>query len=260
MEKQINKTSARAFAAEFATALEAAMKRLTGSSWPFQVTTATTPQQRRPLHFRLKVEGSLCGECFVEFYEPHASAVAAALLGRPAENEEAAGQLQTVLDSTIRELQSKLAVQYGELALSIEHVTSLAYGGMFVVPLATAADPSAPALLLYFDTQFLASLSGLASAGNGQEGAMAFETSNLKLLMDVELNVSLRFGQRRLSLREVLELSSGSVVELDRMVDEPVELLLNGKVIARGEAVIVDDNYGLRVTEISEPLPSHFLN
>ncbi len=68
--------------------------------------------------------------------------------------------------------------------------------------------------------------------------------------MDVELNVSLRFGQRQLPLREVLELSSGSVIELDRMVDEPVELLLDGKVIARGEAVIVDGNYGLRVTEI----------
>jgi flagellar motor switch protein FliN/FliY len=57
----------------------------------------------------------------------------------------------------------------------------------------------------------------------------------------------------------VLELSSGSVIELDRMVDEPVELLLDGKLIARGEAVIVDGNYGLRITEIPQPVASHFL-
>ena len=77
--------------------------------------------------------------------------------------------------------------------------------------------------------------------------------------MDVELNVSLRFGQRQLPLREVLELGSGSVVELDRMVDEPVELLLDGKLVARGEAVIVDGNYGLRITEIPQAVETHFL-
>jgi flagellar motor switch protein FliN/FliY len=82
---------------------------------------------------------------------------------------------------------------------------------------------------------------------------------NLKLVMDVELNVSLRFGQRQMPLREVLELATGSVIELDRQVDDPVELLLDGKVIARGEAVIVDGNYGLRVTEIPEPIASHFI-
>ena len=81
------------------------------------------------------------------------------------------------------------------------------------------------------------------------------EQVNLDLVMDVELNVTLRFGQRRLALREVLELTTGSVIELDRQVEEPVELLLEGKVIARGEAVVIDGNYGLRVTEV---LPANF--
>jgi flagellar motor switch protein FliN len=82
---------------------------------------------------------------------------------------------------------------------------------------------------------------------------VAADESNLGLVMDVELKVLLRFGQRQLTLREVLDLKSGSVVELDRRVDEPVELLLDGRVIARGEAAIVDGNYGLRVTEIVQP-------
>jgi len=79
---------------------------------------------------------------------------------------------------------------------------------------------------------------------------------NLDLVMNVELNVTLRFGQRQLTLREVLELTSGSVVELDRQVEEPVELLLNGMVIARGEAVVIDGNYGLRVTEVTQHVSS----
>jgi flagellar motor switch protein FliN/FliY len=85
------------------------------------------------------------------------------------------------------------------------------------------------------------------------------EPLNLQLVMDVELNVTLRFGQRQLALREVLELTSGSVIELDRQVEEPVELLLEGKVIARGEAVVIDGNYGLRVTEVPQPISAPVL-
>jgi len=74
---------------------------------------------------------------------------------------------------------------------------------------------------------------------------------NLDLLMDVELAVTLRFGSRRLLLREVLDLNPGSVVDLDRQVEEPVDMLLDGRVVARGELVIMDGNYGLRVTEVA---------
>jgi flagellar motor switch protein FliN len=73
---------------------------------------------------------------------------------------------------------------------------------------------------------------------------------NLDLLLDVELEVMLRFGERSMLLREILELGEGSVVELDRAVDEPVDLLLDGQIIARGEVVVVDGNYGLRVLEV----------
>lgn len=79
------------------------------------------------------------------------------------------------------------------------------------------------------------------------------EPGNLDLLLDVELGVTLRFGSRRMLLREVLELSAGAVIELDRLVQEPVDLLLDGKLIARGEVVVVDGNYGLRVSEVAEP-------
>ncbi len=76
---------------------------------------------------------------------------------------------------------------------------------------------------------------------------------NLGLLMDVELGVMLRFGRRQALLREVLELAPGAVLELDREIQEPVDLLLNNRIIARGEVVVVDGNYGLRVTEVASP-------
>lgn len=83
--------------------------------------------------------------------------------------------------------------------------------------------------------------------------AISKRDDNLELLLDVELEVTLRFGERQMLLRDILELSPGAVVELDRKLQEPAELLTAGKVMARGEVVIVDGNYGLRVTEIVSP-------
>jgi flagellar motor switch protein FliN len=74
--------------------------------------------------------------------------------------------------------------------------------------------------------------------------------NKIGMLMDVELAVTVRFGGRRMPLKDILDLSAGSVVELDQQVQEPVDLLLDGKVIARGEVVVVDGNYGLRVAEV----------
>jgi flagellar motor switch protein FliN len=83
------------------------------------------------------------------------------------------------------------------------------------------------------------------------EAAPGHGVGALDLLMDVQLAMTLRFGARKLLLREVLDLSPGAVVELDRAVHEPVDLLLDGRLIARGEVVVIDGNYGLRVTDVS---------
>jgi len=81
-------------------------------------------------------------------------------------------------------------------------------------------------------------------------------SGNLDLLLDVELEVMLRFGERSMALREILELGAGSVVELNRRVDEPVDLLLDGRIIAHGEVVVVDGHYGLRVLDLQSPPPA----
>ena len=76
----------------------------------------------------------------------------------------------------------------------------------------------------------------------------------LELLMDVELDVTLRFGERQMALHDILDLSAGSVVELNQYVQDPVELLVGKKVIARGEVVVVDGSYALRVMHIISPM------
>jgi flagellar motor switch protein FliN len=263
MESGKNKAPARAFAAAFAASVSEALSTATGSPWPLEVTDSQEAPAKgaQPVQFRIQVEGALRGDCFVEFYEPRVAELIAKLGGDAEDGvEERCKALSPTMNSAMAALSEALAAQYGELSLKAECVSGLAFRGMFVVALGAPEDQESAAVLVYFDGELLDALTSAGASGDQSEGAKGgIHPANLKLVMDVELNVSLRFGQRQLPLREVLELSSGSVIELDRMVDEPVELLLDGKLVARGEAVIVDGNYGLRVTEIPQAMETHFL-
>jgi flagellar motor switch protein FliN/FliY len=93
----------------------------------------------------------------------------------------------------------------------------------------------------------------LRSSHEIPEGQARNIRSGVDLLMDVELEASLRFGSREMSLNEVLELGPGDVVELDRHAAEPVDLLVGDKIVARGEVVLVNGNFGFSVTQVAEP-------
>ena len=79
------------------------------------------------------------------------------------------------------------------------------------------------------------------------------ENKNLDILMDVKLKLNVELGRCELPIKKVLELTRGSIIELDKVAGEPVELYANGKLIAQGEVVVIDDNFGLRITNITEP-------
>jgi flagellar motor switch protein FliN len=74
---------------------------------------------------------------------------------------------------------------------------------------------------------------------------------NIERLLDVEMNVTVRFGATEVPLREIVNFGIGSMIELDLTIDEPVELLVNNYPFARGEVVVIDGYYGVRVTEIN---------
>jgi flagellar motor switch protein FliN/FliY len=95
-----------------------------------------------------------------------------------------------------------------------------------------------------------------ADAGGGgmaTRGSVRGAGGGLDMLHDVEMEVSAELGRTRMSVRELLSLTPGAIVELDRAAGSPADLLVNGRLIARGEVVVVDENFGIRITEIVSP-------
>ncbi len=77
---------------------------------------------------------------------------------------------------------------------------------------------------------------------------------NIGLILDVPLDVSVELGKTRKTIKEVLDLTQGSIIQLEKLAGEPVDLLVNGKLIAKGEVVVIDENYGIRITTILSPM------
>jgi flagellar motor switch protein FliN/FliY len=112
-------------------------------------------------------------------------------------------------------------------------------------------------LRLLFDSDLCTALSAspepeaLSDAENATPSIGGMLPPNLDLLLDVELEATIRFGEREMLLRDIFGLMPGAVVELNQLVNEPAELLVAGRRIARGEVVVVDGNFGLRVTDVA---------
>jgi flagellar motor switch protein FliN/FliY len=75
----------------------------------------------------------------------------------------------------------------------------------------------------------------------------------IDLLLDVPLDLSVELGRTRMSIQDLLGLSAGAVIELDKIAGEPLDILVNNRLIARGEAVVVNDKFGIRITDIVNP-------
>ncbi|XEQ96909.1 hypothetical protein SPX_17270 [Sporomusa paucivorans] len=85
-------------------------------------------------------------------------------------------------------------------------------------------------------------------------GGMPGVDTNIGLLLDVPLQITVELGRTRKLIRDILELAPGSVIELDKLAGEPVDILANGKLIAKGEVVVIDENFGVRITDVISPL------
>ncbi len=88
---------------------------------------------------------------------------------------------------------------------------------------------------------------------NLQEMSINNTPQNIGLIMDVPLDVSVELGKTRKTIHDILELHQGAIIQLDKMAGEPVDLLVNGKLIAKGEVVVIDETYGIRITAIISP-------
>lgn len=86
------------------------------------------------------------------------------------------------------------------------------------------------------------------------QGMMSTSDANIGLIMDVPLQVTVELGRTKKLIKEILELANGSIIELDKLAGEPVDVLVNGKLLAKGEVVVIDENFGVRITDIVSPL------
>lgn len=97
-------------------------------------------------------------------------------------------------------------------------------------------------------------------AGDGDDGGaklspeMKKREKNLDLILDIPLRVTVELGRTKMIVRELLGLGQGSVIELNKLAGEPMEILVNDKLVAKGEAVVVNEKFGVRLTDIISPL------
>lgn len=86
------------------------------------------------------------------------------------------------------------------------------------------------------------------------ESGVTDTPQNIGLIMDVPLDVTVELGKTRKTIKDILDLHQGAIIQLDKMAGEPVDLMVNGKLIAKGEVVVIDENYGIRITTIISPM------
>lgn len=85
------------------------------------------------------------------------------------------------------------------------------------------------------------------------QGSSSNVMRDLEMIMDIPVKLTVELGRTRITIKQLLELAQGSVIELDGLAGEPMDILINGYLIAQGEVVVVDDKYGIRITEIITP-------
>ena len=226
----------------------------------------------------ITMSGALQGSMSLRLHRAQAIAIAQGFMGEPL---DASAEIKAEYIEAVEELFRQIA---GHVATTVQPLL-----GEVQLQLEKAAAPSSPAAITAWihssspnfsfvvetvlSSELVNALTGAKAgttssitapvveasiapveAARDATAAAAPETSaaqNLDLVMNIELGVSLRFGTRQLLLKDILDLTAGSVVELDQHVKDPVDLLLDGRLIARGEVVVIDGNYGLRVTELA---------
>ena len=248
----------KAAAQVFSKALTETLTDACSSSWQVDLAdeaSGTLPETSTAAWFQCSFEGSYPGDALLAF--PSTVLPMLALRDVPLDAPDLQVAQTAKLLTSLKQCLAKLGAsldEAGSTSVRIEELDGHMLTDERVIELSIESNPKDPAkkmsLHLCLSQQLLAGLQASSAEPFVFPDAAGSEGANLNLVMGVELNVTLRFGQRQLALREVLDLTSGSVVELDRQVDEPVELILDGRVVARGEAVIIDGNYGMRVTQL----------
>ena len=255
------------------------LSQLTSADW--QVEAAEVPAAHAAtVSLQITAEGALEGQQWLSFAAADLGTLLGTFLG---EETKLAGELDETQKEATEELirqwsglaASALKGDFGEVRLQVAFGPAVHAATGWARLIRAGDDARSITVVMGLDDGLAGSLSKagefdaasasaaapgktrepsvLPPAANSGQIEELLQQGNLELLMDVELPVMLRFGIRQATLHEVLDLATGAVLELDREIQEPVDLVLNGRVIARGEVVVVDGNYGLRVLDVASP-------
>jgi flagellar motor switch protein FliN len=235
------------------------LSRAVGASCNVQVAQQAGPgPESVAVCILIRAEGALCGEAALIMDSRNAGLLAAKIAGSSSNVQV----VQDLVRQAVAIASSELQKQFGAIRVQVTAGTTPVWQPYTALAFLAGNGSPEPLRMYFLLSQQMASpapqpsvpppaMSAPAMAGPLSEARPAeLQPQNLGFLMGIELEVTLRFGQKKLPLRQLVELSSGSVIELDKRVHEPVELLLRDKVVARGEVVIVEGHYGLRVTDV----------
>lgn len=196
------------------------------------------------ISFRLKI-GDLIDSSIMQLLAvPFAKELVSSLMGDAAE-QPAAEQVQTIEQAPVQAPVAPPAPPVPQAPPAAQ-----------APPMAAAAGPSYSAPMPSYPQTL-----GGAAARNVNVNPVQFanlqgagftqaDETNLNLLLDIPLKVTVELGRTKKQIKEILEMSQGSIIELDKLAGEPVDILVNNKLIAKGEVVVIDENFGVRVTDI----------
>jgi flagellar motor switch protein FliN len=257
-------TTLQHFVDTFRKAIGEACSKTFASAWAVAIDDEEngSPSSASPLVcFQSQLSGGLQGNLALQMRSADALRMAQTLLSQPSDiSAELKQDHKEAIEKLLRRI-AKLVVPsltgtFGEINLDLRSADLPAWEGISFTLRASESSVGSLPLTLRLSSELCATLSATPPAdvplqtSSGGNQAVAASDANFGRLLGVNLNLRLRFGQCVLPTQVILDMNSGSVIELDREVHRPADLLLGDKVIARGEVVLVDGNYGLRVTEV----------
>jgi flagellar motor switch protein FliN/FliY len=265
------------------TCLQNVLSQVSGQPIAFEISSQPVPSTGSNLWYTVVAGGATHGEMTLRLPAASGTRLAkkflgeaepAAIAAEPISAEDITPENKEALEELLRQIAGLAAtalasIAGGEVQLHLSPSAAPSWSSDAIVCLHTRDEAGTSiAIEIQISPALAAALQPrVESASPVSESAQATAqpsplsspppSSSYRRLMDVGLNVKLRFGTRRMLLRDVLALSAGVVVELDNTLHSPVDLLLDGRLIAQGEVVIVDGRYGLRITDVVDPQPAH---
>jgi flagellar motor switch protein FliN len=243
---------------EFAARFAATLGGITGERHPVEVSVAAEPPKDGALCWRQPFSGVPGGMWIVAAEESWRNAGAFAIPAA-AIDESGGDQLKSEYLEIVRQTASGIAQALTQrFRMEFEPVGGEQTGSLPTADwgaIETTLAGAVARITVGFEPELLEALTGMASSslpaqlettgGHTAEGSATFD-----LLLDVELPVSISFGRAQVALKDVLKLTVGSIVELNRDISDPVEVIVNNCVIARGEVVVVQGNFGVRIQNV----------